>query len=100
MTILLVTISLFIVLTVVVIGVHLWNHFNLRRSVLFDRQDLFHSLEAFHIVSALKLKPGQKLLEGVGRYVKGVERQGTYTSAYLISDGQDHHQTLDPFFSD
>jgi hypothetical protein len=44
--------------------------------VLFDRQDLFHSSDAFHVVSALKLKPGQELLEGVGRYVRGVEQQG------------------------
>jgi hypothetical protein len=63
-------------LTALVVGVHLWSHSKLRRSVLFDRQDLFHSSDAFHIVSALKLKSGQELLEGVSRYVKGVEQQG------------------------
>ena len=76
MTILLVTICVFVALTTLVVGIYLWNNFKLRRSVLFDRQDLFHSSDAFHIVSALKLKPGQELLEGVGHYVKGVEQQG------------------------
>ena len=63
-------------MAVLVVGMHLWNQWQLRRGVLFDRQDLFHSSDAFHVVSALKLKPGQELLEGVGRYVKGVEQHG------------------------
>jgi len=76
MRILLVTICSLLALAVLVVGIHLWNQLQLRRGVLFDRQDLFHSSDAFHVVSALKLKPGQELLEGVGRYVKGVEQLG------------------------
>ncbi len=72
----LVTICVLVALAVLVVGVHLRNHSQLRRGVLFDRQNLFHSSDAFHVVSALKLKPGQDLLEGVGRYVRGVEQQG------------------------
>ena len=72
----LVAVCVLVALAVLVVGVHLRNHSQLRRGLLFDRQNLFHSSDAFHVVSALKLKPGQELLEGVGRYVRGVEQQG------------------------
>ncbi len=72
----LVTICVLVALPILVVGVHLGKHSQLRRGILFDRQNLFHSSDAFHVVSALKLKPGQELLEGVGRYVRGVEQQG------------------------
>jgi hypothetical protein len=72
----LIAIGVLVGLAVLVVGVHLAKHSQLRRDVLFDRQDLFHSADAFHVVSALKLEPGQELLEGVGRYVRGVEQQG------------------------
>ena len=58
------------------LGLHLWNHAQLRRDVLFDRQALFHSSDVFHVVTAISLAPGQKLLDGVGRYVRAVEAQG------------------------
>ena len=76
MKILLVTICVLVGLAALVIGIHLRNHSQLRHGVLFDRQDLFHSSDVFHVVSAVKLKPGQDLLEGVGRYVEGVEQLG------------------------
>jgi hypothetical protein len=63
-------------LAALVIGIHLRNHSQLRHGVLFDRQDLFHSSDVFHVVTAVKLKPGQELLEGVGRFVAGVEQLG------------------------
>jgi len=72
----LITICVLVAFSVLVVGVHLRKHSQLRRGVLFDRQNLFHSSDAFHVISALKLKPGQELLEGVGRYVRGVEQQG------------------------
>ncbi len=76
MRILLVIICSLLALAVLVVGVYLWNHSQLRQNVLFDRQKLFHSSDAFHVVTAVKLKPGQELIEGVGRYVKGVEQHG------------------------
>ena len=76
MRILLVTICVLLALAALVIGIHLRNHSQLRHGVLFDRQDLFHSSDVFHVVTAVKLKPGQDLLEGVGRYVEGVEQLG------------------------
>ncbi|MAQ10838.1 MAG: hypothetical protein CMQ11_13575 [Gammaproteobacteria bacterium] len=76
MRIMLITVCVLVSLVVLIVGSQLWNHSQLRRGVLFDRQDLLHSADVFHVVSALKLKPGQELLEGVGRYVKGVEQQG------------------------
>ena len=59
------------------LGFHLWNHAQLRRDVLFDRQALFHSSDVFHVVTAISLAPGQELLDGVGRYVRAVEAQGS-----------------------
>ena len=72
----LVALCALLALPVLVVGVHLRKHSQLRRSVLFDRQNLFHGSDAFHVVSALKLEPGQDLLEGVGQYVRGVEQLG------------------------
>jgi hypothetical protein len=66
------------VIAVAVVGVivHLWNYAQLRRDVLFDRQTMFHSPDAFHVVSAISLAPGQGLLDGVRRYVDGVGAHG------------------------
>jgi len=74
-SVLLLAISGVVVVAILGVGVHLWNHAQLRRDVLFDRQALFHSADVFHVVSAIKLSPDQDLLEGVGAYVRGIEAQ-------------------------
>lgn len=74
--ILLLVIGSVISVAVVGVGVHLWNHAQLRRDVLFDRQAMFHSSDTFHVVSAISLAPGQDLLDGVRRYVDGVGAHG------------------------
>ena len=53
-----------------------WRYYRLRRDVVMDRQKLFHSAAVFHVVTALKLTADQDLLDGVRRYVNGVERDG------------------------
>ena len=68
MRIMLVTICVLVALVVLVVGASLWNHSQLRRSVLFDRQALFHSSDVFHVVSALKLKPGRSLVSNGVRF--------------------------------
>ncbi len=75
-SILLLVIGGVIAVAVVGVSVHLWNHAQLRRDVLFDRQTMLHSSDAFHVVSAISLAPGQDLLDGVRRYVDGVGAHG------------------------
>ena len=75
-SILLLVIGGVIAVAVVGVGVHLWNHAQLRHDVLFDRQVMLHSSDAFHVVSAISLAPGQDLLDGVRRYVDGVGAHG------------------------
>ena len=75
-SILLFVIGGIVVAAVAGVGVHLWNHAQLRRDVLFDRQAMFHSSDAFHVVSAISLAPGQDLLDGVRHYVDGVGALG------------------------
>lgn len=49
---------------------------NTRRDVAMDRQALFHGRGVFHVVTMLRLAPGQALLSGVGEFVQAAESAG------------------------
>jgi uncharacterized protein (DUF1330 family) len=58
-----------------VVGQH-YRYLRTRRDVVSDRQDLFHSSSAFHVVTLLALSSDQELLTGVKDFVDTIEREG------------------------
>ncbi len=57
------------------LGQH-FRYLKARRSVVADRQPLFHSSSAFHVVTVLRLAPGQELLAAVRGFVEATEGAG------------------------
>ena len=76
MKILLGVIAALVVVVLVAVAFQQWRYLGIRRNLAGDRQALFHSGSAFHVVSLLKLAPGQELLSGVRGFVGGVEKDG------------------------
>lgn len=76
MKILLGVISVVVVVLLVAVLAQEWRYLGIRRNLAGDRQSLFHSGSAFHVVSLLKLAPDQELLSGVRDFVGGVQKDG------------------------
>ena len=53
-----------------------WRYHRKRRDIVMDKQPLFHSAKALHVITALKLGPDQALLPGVRAFVDGLEAAG------------------------
>ena len=53
-----------------------WRYHRKRRDIVMDKQPLFHSAKALHVVTALKLGPDQALLPNVRTFVDGLEAAG------------------------
>ena len=69
-------ISVIVLVVLVAICIQEFRYLEIRRNLAGDRQDLFYSRQAFHVVSALKLAPDQELLSGVREFVNGVQKSG------------------------
>ncbi len=76
MTILLGVIAVVVAIVLVAVVVQELRYLSIRRNLAGDRQSLFHSGSVFHVVSLLKLGPGQELLSGVRDFVESVEQDG------------------------
>lgn len=69
-------IAVLVVIVLVAIVVQELRYLGIRRNLAGDRQSLFHSGEVFHVVSLLKLSPGQQLLSGVRDFVDSAQSDG------------------------
>ena len=69
-------ISVLVVIVGVAVVVQELRYLGIRRNLAGDRQSLFHSASVFHVVSLLKLAPGEKLLSGVRDFVDSVRSDG------------------------
>ena len=76
MKVLLSLIAAVVVVALVAVLLQEWRYLRIRRDLAGDQQSLFHSSSVFHVVSLLKLAPGQELLDGVRDYVNSVEKNG------------------------
>lgn len=76
MKVLLGLISILLVIVLLAVVFQEWRYLRIRRNLAGDRQSLFHSGSAFHVVSLLKLAPRQELLGGVRDFVGSVEKSG------------------------
>ena len=68
-----------------------WRYHRKRRDIVMDKQPLFHSAKALHVVTALELGSDRELLSGVRAFIDGVEAAGAlvvYAGKSVITGSQ------------
>ena len=70
------TVSILLIVILLAVGGQQYRYLRWRRDVAADRQELFHSSSAFHVVTVVALSDGQPLLTGVRELVDAIERDG------------------------